>query len=194
MGRSLAKAAVSASNMATTDSISVFTEGTFEEQVNASLSYLTHDWYVYRIDPRTCELCRPKSIRGGPSGLYQALSRRIQNSWRSETIGGEYWTPARDLFHGSNPSKRLWRRFWKGWVDRMNSSGDDRWNVRSVEIEGFFNLLYSHLFTWYPAGSAEEKRHLTALLEIISSGSQDHAPTTYRMQVQSHLTAVNTSD
>ena len=49
------------------------------------------------------------------------------------------------------------------------------------EIEGFFNLLYSHLFVLYPADSPETTQCLTSLLQTISSSSSEQASITYRM-------------
>jgi hypothetical protein len=58
-----------------------------------------------------------------------------------------------------------------------NSDNTDRHS----EIEGFFNLLYSHLFALYPADSPDTTRYLTALLQTISSSSSEQATIKYRM-------------
>ncbi|KAF7981704.1 hypothetical protein HWV62_32280 [Athelia sp. TMB] len=49
------------------------------------------------------------------------------------------------------------------------------------EIEGFFNLLYSHLFALYSPDSPEIKERLTALLQIISSSPSQQSATRYRI-------------
>jgi len=49
------------------------------------------------------------------------------------------------------------------------------------EIEGFFNLLYSHLFALYPADSPETKQYLTTLLQIFSLSPSEQALIKYRM-------------
>jgi translation initiation factor 3 subunit M len=54
---------------------------------------------------------------------------------------------------------------------------------RHSEIEGFFNLLYSHLFVLYPADSSEAKQYLTTLLHTISSSPSEQALIKYRMSV-----------
>jgi len=41
------------------------------------------------------------------------------------------------------------------------------------EIEGFFNLLYSHLFTLYPIDSPETSKSVSTLLHTIASSSSD---------------------
>jgi hypothetical protein len=50
-----------------------------------------------------------------------------------------------------------------------------------VEIEGFFNLIYSHLFVLHPPGTPEAKTYLTLLLQTISSVPSDRTSIKYRM-------------
>jgi len=50
-----------------------------------------------------------------------------------------------------------------------------------TEIEGFFNLIYSHLFALYPPGTPEAKTYLTSLLQTISSAPSDRPSIRYRM-------------
>lgn len=49
------------------------------------------------------------------------------------------------------------------------------------EIEGFFNLIYSHLFVLHPPGTPEAKIYLTSLLQTISSASSDRPSIKYRI-------------
>ena len=51
------------------------------------------------------------------------------------------------------------------------------------EIEGFFNLLYSHLFALHPTDSSETAQYLTSLLQTISSSPSEQAAIKYRMYV-----------
>ena len=50
-----------------------------------------------------------------------------------------------------------------------------------AEIEGFFNLIYSHLFTFHPPGTPEAKEYLTSLLHTISSTPSDRSSIKYRV-------------
>lgn len=49
------------------------------------------------------------------------------------------------------------------------------------EIEGFFNLLYSHLFSLYPIDSSETEKFLTSLLQTISLAPPEHTSIKYRI-------------
>ena len=50
-----------------------------------------------------------------------------------------------------------------------------------ADIEGFFNLLYSHLLELYALDSPEAKIHLDTLLQVVSSAPTDKASLKYRM-------------
>jgi len=60
-------------------------------------------------------------------------------------------------------------------------------NIRNVgqgtdqETEGFFNLLYSHLFTHWEVDSPETREHVLYLLDIISSSLANSASVKYRI-------------
>ena len=56
-----------------------------------------------------------------------------------------------------------------------------------AEIEGFFNLVYSHLLELYASDSPEIKIHLETLLQVVSSAPADKAFLKYRMFVTYHL-------
>jgi translation initiation factor 3 subunit M len=49
------------------------------------------------------------------------------------------------------------------------------------EIEGFFNLLYSYLFTLWPVDSSQTRRYVIFLLEIISTSRSDNSSVKYRI-------------
>lgn len=55
-------------------------------------------------------------------------------------------------------------------------------SYRRAEIEGFFNLLFSHLLTLFPLDAPEIRAHLDTLLKTIIS-VPDHTSTKYRMCV-----------
>lgn len=48
------------------------------------------------------------------------------------------------------------------------------------EVEGFFNLLFAHLFSLFPIDSEEIRVHVDNLLKVISS-SKGPFPTQYRL-------------
>lgn len=50
-----------------------------------------------------------------------------------------------------------------------------------IDIEGFFNLLYAHLFDLYPPGSPELQDFLAKLLQAISSAPSEQTFIRYRL-------------
>jgi translation initiation factor 3 subunit M len=61
---------------------------------------------------------------------------------------------------------------------------------RLTEIEGFFNLIYSHLFVLYPLGTQEVKTYLSSLLQTISSAPSDRSSIKYRMCANPNLSSL----
>jgi translation initiation factor 3 subunit M len=53
----------------------------------------------------------------------------------------------------------------------------------NAEVEGFFNLLYAHLFSLYPSSSSDAKEVLNGLLTSISATPADRLPIAYRVCV-----------
>ena len=51
------------------------------------------------------------------------------------------------------------------------------------EAEGFFNLLFAHIFSVHPATSPEAKDYINSLLKAICSSSAEQATVKYRMSV-----------
>ena len=51
----------------------------------------------------------------------------------------------------------------------------------ATEVEGFFNLLFAHLFALYSPSSPELKKYIISLLEAISSSSSERLSIRYRM-------------
>ena len=60
-------------------------------------------------------------------------------------------------------------------------------NRELADIEGFFNLVYSHLLELYALDSPEIKIHLDTLLQVVSSAPTDKASLKYRMFATCHL-------
>lgn len=170
--------------MASSDSMSVFAEGTFEEQV-------IHCWDVapligsnlYFLDSRTCKLCSPQSIRWPPCCFHQTISRYFEDGRREKIVRRRWRPPEKDFFDGFEWSKRVRRWLWERCTSLLCISRIEA--NRQSEIEGFFNLLYSHLFALYPAHSPEAKQYLTVLLQTISTSPSEQAPIKYRMYEQS---------
>jgi translation initiation factor 3 subunit M len=50
-----------------------------------------------------------------------------------------------------------------------------------AETEGFFNLLYAHLFDLYPSDSTQTREFITGLLQNLSSSSSGNVHVKYRM-------------
>ncbi|KAH7909742.1 hypothetical protein BJ138DRAFT_1173548 [Hygrophoropsis aurantiaca] len=131
--------------MSVTDSVSVFAEGTFEEQVHELVDYIARS---RSDDERTAithsfqEILKAgdgeKSIEEDQDRQRRALTLVLQ-----ETKG---------LGEGS-----------------------------VLEIEGYFNLLYSHLFTLWSTDSPETKQHISSLLQIISASPSEQSAVKYRL-------------
>jgi len=49
------------------------------------------------------------------------------------------------------------------------------------EIEGFFNLIYSHLFTLFPSDSPSQKQRLAVLLQTISDSPSENTSLKYKL-------------
>jgi hypothetical protein len=49
------------------------------------------------------------------------------------------------------------------------------------EIEGFFNLLYAHLFALYPADAPETRQRLQTLLQVVAASPSENVAIKYRM-------------
>lgn len=50
-----------------------------------------------------------------------------------------------------------------------------------AETEGFFNLVFSHLFCLYSVDSPQTKQFVTRILQIISSAPSENVTIKYRM-------------
>ncbi|KZP06729.1 PCI-domain-containing protein [Athelia psychrophila] len=131
--------------MASTDSVSIFAEGTFEEQIQELVNYV---------------------VRNQPDEDRAAFIKPFQETMK--TTDGQQSLE-------NDPDRR--RKIFTMVSSQIKGLGEGS----EKEIEGFFNLLYSHLFTLYSADSPEIQEHLTALLQIISSSPSQQSATRYRI-------------
>ncbi|KAI9574292.1 hypothetical protein HD554DRAFT_2046049 [Boletus coccyginus] len=128
--------------MSPPDSVSVFAEGTFEEQLQELLQY---------------------TARGIPDEERTALLQSLQGILKTD----------------SNASLDQDRRRTALGLVLKNTKGVGQGTDQ--EIEGFFNLLYSHLFTLWQVDSSETREHVTHLLNVISSSPSNGASVKYRV-------------
>ncbi|OBZ70215.1 Eukaryotic translation initiation factor 3 subunit M [Grifola frondosa] len=133
--------------MAGTDSVSIFTEGTFEEQILELVNYLARS-------------------------LAEERATYIQPFQDALTVTEGQKPIAEDLERRRNILTMILKEV-KGLGD-----GSER------EIEGFFNLLFSHFLELFPLDSPETKSHLDTLLHTIASSSEQ---TTTKYRILSNL-------
>ncbi|KIJ13258.1 hypothetical protein PAXINDRAFT_136201 [Paxillus involutus ATCC 200175] len=131
--------------MSPTDSVSVFAEGTFEEQIQELLEYTARS---NSEDERTALLQSFKDITKTEEG---------------EKPIGEDEDRRREVFN----------------LVLNNTKGVGEGNEQ--EIEGFFNLLFSHLFTLWQVDSPETSQHVIFLLTVISASPSDNSSVKYRI-------------
>ncbi|KAI0371602.1 PCI-domain-containing protein [Pilatotrama ljubarskyi] len=130
--------------MAATDSISIFAEGTFEEQILELVNYLA----------------RTISEEGRPD-FIQPFEEAVKTSEGQKPIEEDVERKRQVLGSVIAQVKGL-------------GEGSDK------EIEGFFNLLFSHFLTLYPLNAPETRTHLDTLLKTIVA-APDHTATKYRI-------------
>ncbi|RPD66815.1 PCI-domain-containing protein [Lentinus tigrinus ALCF2SS1-7] len=130
--------------MAPTDSVSIFAEGTFEEQILELVNYLARalpeDGRAAYIQPFQESVSTPEGQK--PIEEDEEKRRKVLASVIAEVKG---------LGGGSEK-----------------------------EIEGFFNLLFSHFIALFPHNAPETRTPLDSLLSTISS-SPDHSFAKYRI-------------
>ncbi|KAK2466003.1 hypothetical protein APHAL10511_001644 [Amanita phalloides] len=129
--------------MALTDSVSVFAEGTPEEQVQELVDYV---------------------IRGRSDEVRAAVVRQFAEAIESK----EGQIP-----FSEDDNRR--RQVFSQLLSEVNGLGDGT----EKEIEGFFNMIYAHLFNLYALDSSEIRSHLNLLLRVISSAPADKASIKY---------------
>ncbi|KAF8897764.1 hypothetical protein BD779DRAFT_1608279 [Infundibulicybe gibba] len=133
--------------MSRTDSVSVFAEGTFEEQIQELVNYIVRN--------------RSEEERG-------AFIRPFQDAMRTE----EGKKPLEE-----DEEKR--RKVFTMILSEVRASGMAPRRVG--QIEGFFNLIYSHLFALFSPGSPELKEFLNSLLQIIPAAPSERTAVKYRI-------------
>lgn len=143
--------------MSSSDSVSVFAEGTFEEQLQELLGYTSRG---ISDEDRTALLQSFQDVvktRNAP--LDEGARRTVFESVLKNTKGLGQGTDKGMCGHGllARPSDN------------------------AAEIEGFFNLLYSHLFILWQVDSSETRQHVIYLLNVISSSPSNSASVKYRM-------------
>ncbi|KAK0461800.1 uncharacterized protein EV420DRAFT_129738 [Desarmillaria tabescens] len=142
--------------MAVTDSISVFAEGTFEEQIQELVFYIV----------RNQEEERP------------VLLRPFQDAFKTENAQKPL---AEDLERRQNIFAMVMAEV-KGLGD-----GSDK------EIEGFFNLLFSHIFSLYSYESPMTREYVIQLLGTVTSAPAQQTAIKYRILSNLFNTLLRTS-
>ncbi|KAK0206856.1 PCI domain-containing protein [Desarmillaria ectypa] len=130
--------------MAVTDSISVFAEGTFEEQIQELVFYL-----VRNQDEERSVLVRPFQDAFKTENKQKPLA---EDTERRQNIFAMVVAEVKGLGDGSDK-----------------------------EIEGFFNLLFSHLLSLYPYDSPKTREYITQLLGTVTSAPAQHTAIKYRI-------------
>ncbi|OSD04495.1 PCI-domain-containing protein [Trametes coccinea BRFM310] len=130
--------------MAAADSISIFAEGTFEEQILELVSYLarsvSEDGREAYIQPFQDALSTPE----GQKPIDEDEERR--------------------------------RKVLVSVIEQVKGLGAGS----EKEIEGFFNLLFSHFLTLFSLDAPETRSHLDSLLKTIIA-APDHTTAKYRI-------------
>ena len=182
--------------MTTTDSVSVFAEGTFEDQVRiffscASLclsgaalrAIVTHDFQIKELVDylarglsdddrqksfgRILELIKTEPPGGQTPQEPPAISQENQVKVLSLLV-----PEVKGLGEGSEKGTRYLANPWNVQPGQLKSL--------LPEVEGFFNLLFARLFNLFPTDSDEIKVHVGILLKAITS-SKGHFSSQYRL-------------
>ncbi|PPQ63150.1 hypothetical protein CVT24_005790 [Panaeolus cyanescens] len=128
-----------------TDSVSIFAEGTFEEQILELLSYTVRT----KSDEERASFVAP-----------------FQNALKT--------AEGKKPIEEDEPRRKL---ILSKLLADVKGLGDGT----EREIEGFFNLLFAHLFAIHSADSPEAKQYLIALVNAISSSPDDQLHVKYRI-------------
>ncbi|KAI6034905.1 hypothetical protein F5J12DRAFT_3670 [Pisolithus orientalis] len=131
--------------MIVTDSVSVFAEGTFEEQIQELVEYAT---------------------RGRPDDERASVLQSFKNIVGAE---GDEKPVEIDTNHRQSALKLV--------LDNTKGVGEGT----EQEIEGFFNLLFSHLLTLWPDPSPEIRQHVASLLSVLSVSPSEQSSIKYRV-------------
>ncbi|KAG1797715.1 uncharacterized protein HD556DRAFT_1267237 [Suillus plorans] len=131
--------------MPTADSVSVFAEGTFEEQIQELVDYATRS--------------SPEDERAAALQSFRDIIKPDEGAKPIEE---------------DQERKRNALTFV---LDGTKSLGDGS----EQEIEGYFNLLFSHLLTLWPTNSPEIKHYVSSLLGVLTSSPSEHPSVRYRV-------------
>ncbi|KZT71501.1 PCI-domain-containing protein [Daedalea quercina L-15889] len=134
--------------MAARDAVSVFAEGTFQEQIRELVDYIARS--------------RPEEER---LVFVQPFVDLIETAEGQKPIE-------------EDDSRRV--KVFTAVLGEVKGLGDGS----DKEIEGFFNLLFSHLITLFSLDAPETKDHLAVLLQTIATA--DH-PTLVKYRILSNL-------
>ncbi|OJA14335.1 hypothetical protein AZE42_10498 [Rhizopogon vesiculosus] len=125
--------------MTTTDSVSVFAEGTFEEQIQELVDYVTRS-----------------SAEDERTAVLQSFLDIVKTD------------------EGAKPVEMDEER-------RRHAVAFVLDQTKNLEIEGYFNLLFSHLLTLWSTDSSETELHISSLLGVLVASPSDHASVRYRI-------------
>ncbi|KAF5388187.1 hypothetical protein D9615_000692 [Tricholomella constricta] len=131
--------------MAGADSVSVFAEGTFEEQVQELVNYIVRN----RSEGERAEFIRP---------FQEAL----------KTSEGQ--TP---LEQDADRKRSIFQMV----AVEVKSLGDGT----DKEIEGFFNLLFSHLFSLHASEGSDTKVYVNAFVQLLTHQPSERKFIKYRI-------------
>ncbi|KAF8214029.1 hypothetical protein K438DRAFT_1927230 [Mycena galopus ATCC 62051] len=129
----------------TADSVAIFAEGTFEEQIQELVNYI---------------------VRNRSEEERTAFIRPFQDVLKTE--------PGKKPLDEDDARRR---KIFSMVVVEVKTLGDGS----EKEIEGFFNLIYAHLFSLYSPDSPETKQYVAALIQTISSASSEQTSIKYRL-------------
>lgn len=128
----------------TADSVSIFAEGTFEEQILELVSYIVRN--------------RSEDERNSFVGPFHNALKLVEGKKPIEK---------------DEPRRKLIISKVLADVKGLGEGSDK-------EVEGFFNLLFAHLFALHSPSSPELKQYIISLLKVLSSSS-DRLSIRYRI-------------
>ncbi|KAK7062123.1 eukaryotic translation initiation factor 3 subunit M [Favolaschia claudopus] len=131
--------------MAAADSVAIFAEGTFEEQIQELVNYIVRN----RSEEERTTFIRP-----------------FQDVLKTE--------PGKKPLEEDDDRRR---KIFSMVVVEVKSLGEGS----EKEIEGFFNLIYAHLFSLYSTNATETTQFVGTLIETITSAASEQTSIKYRL-------------
>ncbi|KAF8806297.1 PCI-domain-containing protein [Phlegmacium glaucopus] len=135
----------------TADSVSIFAEGTFEEQILELVAYIVRNRSEDERNTFVAPFQNALKSAEGKKPIEEDENRR-------KLIISKVLADVKGLGEGSDK-----------------------------EVEGFFNLLFAHLFALYSPSSPELKQYITSLLKVLSSPSSASDRISIRYRILSNL-------